>query len=135
MRSRRLPTLLIAICLTACKESPTEPRTTTTLAAGRWAGSGVCLSVTDTTCDLVAGCGHGQFPKPAIRSDGTFDVDGTFRIEVGPVVFNPPPPAHFSGSVTGSTLTIKVVPSTVTPPDATYSLQRGAPGICGVPCV
>src|SRR5205814_2082480 len=87
---------LAACCLTACHVTPTEPRAATTLAAGRWAGSGACLTVTDTVCELAAGCGHGQFPKPAIRSDGTFDVDGTFRIEVGPISINPPPPAHFS---------------------------------------
>ena len=134
MTARRCLLFLAAFCLTACNGTPTEPRTTT-LATGRWTGGGVCLTVTDTMCDLTAGCGHGQFPKPVIRSDGTFDVDGTFRIEVGPISINPPPPAHFSGSVVGSTLTLKVVPSTVTPPDATYSLQLGAPGFCGVPCV
>src|SRR5260370_6780186 len=92
--------LFLAACFLTTCGTPTEPRATT-LAAGRWVGSNACLSVTETTCDLSAGCGHGHFPKPTIRSDGTFDVDGTYRIEVGPISINPPPPAHFSGSVAG----------------------------------
>jgi hypothetical protein len=41
--------------------------------------------VTDSGCNLAVGCGHGQFPRPTVRADGTFDVDGKYRIEVGPI--------------------------------------------------
>ena len=124
---------IFVLCFLAACRSPTEPRSMP-LAAGRWTGDGACLSVTDTACDLAVGCGHGQFPRPNIQSDGTFEVDGTYRVEVGPVAINPPPPAHFSGAVTGSTLTLHVVPSGSRPP-AMYSMRAGAPGNCPVPCV
>src|SRR5439155_7142423 len=78
------------------------------LATGRWTGDGACLSVTDTGCNLAVGCGHGQFPRPIIRADGTFDVDGTYRIEAGPISIEPAPSAHFSGVVTGSRLILNV---------------------------
>ena len=75
--------IVLCFTLTACG-SPTEPRAIA-LGNGKWSGDGGCLSITDSGCDFAAGCGHGQFPKPTIRPDGTFDVDGTYRVEVGPI--------------------------------------------------
>lgn len=126
--------VVLALCaLFACHRSPTEP-SESMLADGRWTGGNACLSVTGAGCDLVVGCGHGRFPKPAIRGDGTFDVEGTYRIEAGPVSQDPAPPAHFSGSVLGTGVTLKVVPSDPLPP-ATYSMGPAAPGSCAVACV
>ncbi len=117
----------------ACRSTPTGPGGAS-LPNGRWVGEVGCLSVADTGCDFVAGCGHGRFPKPVIRADGSFDVDGTYRIEAGPVSIDPPPPAHFSGSITGSTLLLTVTP-TAPLPTASYSLRRTTAGTCVVPCV
>jgi hypothetical protein len=122
------------VALSACYSSPTGPGHTL-LANGRWTGDGACLSVTDTGCNLAVGCGHGQFPRPNIRADGTFDVDGTYRIEAGPVSIDPAPPAHFSGSVMGATLIVTVVPSITSLRPASYSVMQGAPGLCPVPCL
>src|SRR5262249_5155506 len=109
---RRALVALGSLCLLvgACGGTPTEP---SALPAARYAGSGngVCLLVAAAGCDLVAGCGHGQFPPPTVRADGTFDVDGTYRVEVGPISINPPPPAKFSGVLKGQTLTVTVTPS------------------------
>lgn len=127
-----LAAVLIA-CSPACRRSPTGPDEAT-LPNGRWTGDGGCLAVADAGCDLVVGCGHGRFPKPVIRSDGSFDVDGTYRIEAGPVSIDPPPPAHFSGSVAGSTLLLTVTPTAPLSP-ASYSLRRTTAGTCLVPCV
>src|SRR5262249_4424888 len=74
------------------------------LALGRWTGGGACLAVAEQGCNLTVGCGHGQFERPIVRSDGTFDVDGTYRIEAGPIGITPAPPAHFAGKVVGSTV-------------------------------
>jgi hypothetical protein len=119
-------------CLLACHGSPTGPGEGP-LATGRWTGEGACLSV-DAVCNLVVGCGHGQFTRPIIRADGTFDVDGTYRIEIGPVSIDPAPPAHFSGSVTGSRLIVSVMPSGSLPP-ASYSMTPTLSGTCSIPCV
>src|SRR5207245_6451825 len=116
----------------SCRETPTEPRQST-LAIGRWTGGGACLAVAATGCDLTVGCGHGQFPRPALRGDGTFEIDGTYRVEVGPASANPAPPAHFSGALSGSRLTLTVAPEGDAP--ASYSMTMTTPGTCGVPCV
>jgi len=127
--------IAIVLCFTlAACGTPTEPRSMA-LANGRWSGDGGCLSVTDSGCDFAVGCGHGQFPKPAIKADGTFDADGTYRIEVGPVSINPAPPAHFSGSIDGDTLTLHVMPTAGTVPRPTFSMKPTATGPCPIPCV
>src|SRR6266540_5363283 len=110
----------------ACNRIPTSPAEEP-LAMGRWTGDGACLSVTDAGCNLAVGCGHGQFSRPIIRADGTFDVDGTYRIEVGPISIEPAPPAHFSGVVTGSRLTLNVRPSGSLP-SASYSTPSTTAG-------
>jgi hypothetical protein len=91
--------------------------------------------VTEQTCDLIAGCGHGQFPRPTLRPDGSFDVDGTYRIEIGPVSIEPAPAAHFSGLLSGTTLTLRVVPGASGVSSASYTMKPGGTGICGVRCL
>jgi hypothetical protein len=86
-------------------------------------------------CDFTIGCGHGQFPLPTLRADGSFDVDGTYRIEAGPISINPAPPAHFSGILAGTALTLTVVPSG-SGPLGPYTLRPAATsGKCSVPCL
>ena len=138
MRIRPPAAIAVAVIIgglvvSAC-QGPTAPAGTP-LGNGRWSGDGACLSVADSGCNLVVGCGHGQFPKPAIRPDGTFDVDGSYRIEAGPVSIEPPPPAHFSGSLSGTTVILKVVPSVESLPPASYTMTPTTPGVCQVPCV
>jgi len=91
--------------------------------------------VADAGCNLVVGCGHGQFARPSLESNGTFDVDGTYRIEAGPISIDPAPPAHFSGKLTGSTLALSVVPTASGLPPASYTLSPASPGSCTVPCL
>jgi hypothetical protein len=87
-------------------------------------------------CDLVVGCGHGQFPSPVLHPDGTFEVHGTYRIEVGPISINPAPPATFSGILSGQTLTLSVTPSDPSLRPASYVLQlTNGTGKCAVPCL
>jgi hypothetical protein len=136
MVSGRTSTVVIVwlLALPACRSNPTAPGGTP-LANGRWSGNGACLSVTDVGCNLAVGCGHGQFSKPTVRPDGTFDIDGTYRVEVGPVSINPAPPAHFSGSVSGSTLILNVLPTVGSLPPASYLMAPSVPGDCPIPCV
>jgi hypothetical protein len=126
---------LACLLVGACAETPTQPRGAN-LSTGRWTGDGACLSAAVDGCDLVVGCGHGQFPLPVVRTDGTFDVNGTYRIEVGPISINPAPPATFSGVLRGQTLTLSVIPSEPSLRAASYVLQlTNAAGKCAVPCV
>ena len=127
----RLVRVAICFLLLACNGSPTEP--SVSIADGIWTGDGACLGVVQSKATLIVGCGHGEFTIPVVRSDRTFDVDGTYRIEAGPVSSDPPPPAHYSGSVTSSTMTLRVAP--LSGPVATYHLQRGAPATCGPRCL
>jgi hypothetical protein len=136
MRRQRVLVLALVAggALLGCDGNPASPQNGS-LTPGRWTtDSGACLSVTETTCNLVVGCGHGQFPPPIVRADGTFDVDGTYRIEAGPISINPAPAAHFFGSVAGSRLMLNVIPSASLPP-ASYSLTPTSAGTCAVPCV
>jgi hypothetical protein len=120
--------------LYACNSTPAAPGDA--LPIGRWSGDGACLSITDQGCDLVAGCGHGRFPRPAVRADGTFAVDGTYRIEAGPISINPAPPARFSGVVTGTTLTLTVSPSETSLGPASYTVRlTDSSARCTVPCL
>jgi hypothetical protein len=126
---------LVCLLAAACTETPTQPRDTT-LPTGRWTGDGVCLSVAVDGCDLVVGCGHGQFAQPDVHADGTFAVSGTYRIEVGPISINPAPKATFSGVLSGQTLTLSVAPSDPSLRPASYVLQlTSGTGKCSVPCV
>jgi hypothetical protein len=84
---------------------------------------------------LVVGCGHGQFQRPTLRADGNFEVNGTYRIEAGPISIEPAPPAQFWGLVSGSRLTLTVVPSVASLPSASYSMTLTGTGTCVVPCL
>lgn len=119
--------------LLACNRNPAGPGEGP-LAIGRWTGDGACLAVTAVGCNLAVGCGHGTFPRPILRSDGTFDADGTYRIEIGPISVDPAPAAHFSGIVTDSRLILNVIPSGSLPP-ASYSVTLTTGGTCPIPCV
>jgi hypothetical protein len=144
MPIRMAPTLALVgrvavsfTCLlgSSCSGSAIQPHDTM-LPPGRWTGDGACLSVAQDGCDLVVGCGHGQFPLPAVRADGTFAVEGTYRIEAGPVSITPAPPATFSGTVRGQTLILNVTPSESSLRPASYALQvTSASGKCAVPCL
>jgi hypothetical protein len=126
---------LVCLLVVACTHTPTQPAEMS-VPAGRWTGDGACLSVGSGGCDLVVGCGHGQFPVPTAGADGTFQVAGTYRIEVGPISIDPAPPAVFIGLLKGQTLTLSVTPSDPSLRPATYVLQlTNATGRCTVPCL
>ena len=126
---------LLCFLVAACGGTSTQPRNTT-LAVGRWTGDGACLSVAVDGCDLVVGCGHGQFAQPDVHADGTFAVSGTYRIEAGPISVNPAPPATFSGVLTGQTLTLSVIPDDPSLRPASYVLRlTNDAGKCALPCV
>ena len=102
------------------------------LVPGHWGGN-VCVDVTSTIVRVSAGCGFGSFPTPTVGADGRFEADGTFGISIGPLPPNPiTPPAHFSGLVQGTsmTLTVRGASQTYGP----WSVQLGDPTPCAPPC-
>jgi hypothetical protein len=129
MAAGRLATCVLCWLTFGCSGSPVQPHDAP-LTIGGWTGGGACLTVAADTCDLTSGCGHGQFPRPTVRADGTFEADGTYRIEIGPVSTDPAPPAHFSGVVEGSTLTLKVVPSGSALSPASYTMRPASAPAC-----
>jgi hypothetical protein len=52
----------------------------------------------------------------------------------GPISIEPAPPTRFSGVVTGSRLTVNVMPSGSRLP-ASYSITQTSAGTCPIPCV
>lgn len=136
----RFATGLLVLTLMACNGSPTEPRVGA-LAEGLWTGdNGVCLRVpaanqTPRTAILTAGCGKGTFPTPDVSDAGTFEVEGTFRIEAGPVSNDSPPPAHYSGVLTNATLTLTVMPTAPSAQRTTFRLHPDPNGRCGPACL
>ena len=136
MKRRKSVAAALITCawLVACHGTPAGP-TDAPLAIGRWTGNGACLAVTDTGCNLAVGCGHGQFPRPIVRSNGSFDVEGTYRIEVGPVSIDPAPQAHFSGAITGTRMVLMVLPTSPGLPPQTYSMTQTTAGLCPIPCL
>jgi len=147
MRQGFLFTVAIAASLLAgCNNSsPTEPLlqatepATGTLALGRWSAEGsACLTVAQPEINLIAGCWRGRFPMPAVRADGTFDADGTFRFEAGPSQDTPGAPAHFSGRIDGTALTLTVqqtAPSAAPATPVSFALTFAGEGTCSPLCV
>ena len=138
MRTAIVPVLLLT--LMACHDGgPTAPRAMT-IASGRWTGDGACVLVADESTiprqiRLTAGCAQGVFTFPVVRSDGTFEADGTYGIVAGPVRQDPLPPAHYSGKLTSSGMTVSVTPSNSTILPATWNLQIASGASCPTPCL
>ena len=129
--------LVVGACAAGCQSSPTAPQSGP-LAIGRWSSAaGQCLTVTESSCNFVAGCGHGVFPRPTVSTDGSFEVDGMYRIEVGPISIQPAPPAHFSGALSGGPrLLLTVTPTAPLTPGILFddSVRHGH-FPCSVPCL
>ena len=107
----------------------------TTLATGRWAHAGYCMTVDESNkVALTTGCGFGTFQlTDGIPPDGHFESDGQFGISVGPTPPNPEfPSAHFSGFVRNGTLalTIRTATQTIGP----LTLIYGSTDPCAPPC-
>ena len=113
-----------------------QPVQATALALGRWSSEErACLTVAQPEIQLVAGCWRGRFPMPVVRADGTFDADGTFSFEAGPSQDTPGAPAHFSGAVHGSTLTLTVQQTVGSPPPVSFEFSFAGEEACSPLCV
>ncbi len=100
------------------------------LPSGHWAGNGMCVDAKDSGTAVVYECSTGAFPLLFVDSDGHIEADGTWTTSVGPAVIQEP--AHLSGVVQGTTLTITIHTTGVLGP---ITVQSGATTPCGVVCV
>jgi hypothetical protein len=144
MRYASLLLVASAALLLSCSDrsSPTAPAPLSqsgqavVLSLGRWSGEqagSACMTVAQSETSVIAGCWRGSFATPSLRSDGTFDAEGTFRFEAGPSNDTPAPAAHFSGALNGTTLTLTV--RQTTGQQTSFALTFAGEGTCSALCV
>jgi len=106
-----------------------------TLANGHWGSNlsegGVCIEVSNGGVSTNSGCAFGNFPKPVVGADGHFEADGTL-VTGGVAQPGPPPPAHFSGVVQGTSMTLTARSGART--FGPWTVQYGNPSACGPIC-
>lgn len=100
----------IALVALSAVVSCVSPDNTIVVSAGEWGGQNADLRVTQSGATAQFKCGAvGVVPKPlTLDASGGFDVAGTYET---PVVQVGPRPARFTGSVSGSSMTLDVTVS------------------------
>ncbi len=102
------------------------------LTTGHWGGNGVCVEVSNTGIGATDGCAFGAFPTPAVGADGHFEADGTLTSGGVAPPPGPLPPAHFSGVVQGTSMTVMARSGSTTHGPWTVHLGDTTP--CATPC-
>ena len=98
---------------------------------GEWGGDHVSLAVSNQASHAELDCAHGDFSGPC-RPD-RFAVNGTFvRAHGGPIQVGEIPDSHpailFSGTVSGSSMTLTIRLTDTNESVGTFALTRGSPG-------
>jgi hypothetical protein len=102
------------------------------LTAGHWGGP-VCVEVLASEIDVTGQCAFGSFALPAaVDPDGHFETDGRWTAGVGPVTLPSGEPAHLSGLVQGTKLTLLVQTATATVGPVVVDYGSRTP--CPTPC-
>jgi hypothetical protein len=101
------------------------------LAAGHWGGADACVDVDATQVVVRTSCAISFFVLPVLAADGSFSGDGTYQPIPGAGPADPVP-AHFSGSVNGTTLTltIQTAHDSIGPATVKLGVQGPCPGGC-----
>lgn len=99
---------------------------------GSWGGDHAVLDITATMASIEFDCAHGTLPVPLMLNRGGFDVTGDFVQEHGGPIRSDETvdrqPARYSGTVSGSRMTL-LVRLTATGQDlGTFTLTRGVSG-------
>jgi hypothetical protein len=93
------------------------------------------MNVSPSVVNVNGGCTIGSFAQPVIDPDGHFEIDGTYTLVGGaqPPQPLPPTPAHYSGLLrdTNLTLIIRTVSGQTTGP---LTLQFGSTDPCSPAC-
>ena len=118
-------TVLLLLCSSSCGGTPTMPSL-----VGEWGGDHVSLAVSDQASHAELDCAHGDFSGP-LQAD-RFAVNGTFvREHGGPIQVGAVPDSHpaiFSGTVSGSSMTLTIRLTDTNESVGTFALTRGSPG-------
>jgi hypothetical protein len=97
------------VVIVACGSTAGVPPADAKLALGQWGGDSGAMIVSDTAMHLHINCTYGDVSgRIALRSDGTFDVAGSYLLRAFPIAVGPPMPARFTGRVNGSSATVTV---------------------------
>ena len=97
MKSKGRTIGLIALLISGCHGSPTEPTAQHVLRAGTWGGADIELRVTDSAAEfLTTRCVRAYMPRPQADVSGNFSVDASMEPMTGP-----PPPVFPHAVVTG----------------------------------
>jgi len=104
--------LALASALTTAGASACSDTVPDRAPEGRWGGDHVSLVVSEAGATVELDCAHGTMDEPVrLDREGRFDVDGRYVREGGPVFEGDAAdeePAHFSGSVDGRRMTLRI---------------------------
>ena len=106
--------ILAKILLAALFASNLHPGDPKSAETGTWGGDRMILEVSEKGAEVELDCAHGNVTQPMeLDKRGDFDVAGTFTPEHGGPVrrdeINASSPAHYSGHVEGTTMTLTIV--------------------------
>jgi hypothetical protein len=119
----------MVVALSACSTT-TAPDAV--VVSGTWGGDHALLEVTDTTASIEFDCAHGTLSVPLTLNRGAFDVTGDYVQEHGGPIRSDETvdrqAARYTGTVSGSTMTMLVTLTATGQDRGTYTLTRGASG-------
>jgi hypothetical protein len=125
--------ILASLALLAGWRSPASGAKHGLLAAGDWGGEHISMKVTASGAELDFDCASARITS-AIELDakGRFDVDGEFHPEHGgPERRDEEPstaPAHFTGRLSGNSLSLSITLTNGKEPLGEYNLVKGSVG-------
>ena len=102
-----LAVIAATILALGCASTPGAPITDV---KGTWGGDDAGLIATDTSAHIHIGCTLGDTKGRIVAdADGRFSITGTYNVDAYPVDRGILHPAQFTGQITGTSMTIRVV--------------------------
>jgi hypothetical protein len=100
------------------------------VAAGRWGGTGIGLSVGESAVDIELDCAAAEIPRNLmVDKAGNFNTDGIYiRRSPGALRIKFPPKrsaARFEGKISGKTMTLRITLVETNEKVGDFTLQRG----------
>ena len=107
-RAIPLAALTVATLLLAnCDSDSVSPPDRDFISIGKWGGDFNGAIVTEAQMHVHIGCTYGDVVgRVPLDPTGKFDVEGSYLLRAYPVAIGPTMPAQFTGTVSGSNLTL-----------------------------